>query len=60
MQSFGPARQCDVSNLDNWLNGTPCIARAETDYLANGTDLFRLAIEEDRVVKWSEVLVERV
>lgn len=54
--STAPARP--VSTLWNWVDGTGCVARAETAYLEHGEDLVSLATPEDNIVTWLETLAE--
>lgn len=56
--STAPARP--VSTLWNWVDGTGCVARAETAYLEHGEDLVSLATPEDNIVTWLETLTEYV
>lgn len=56
--STAPARP--VSTLWNWVDGTGCVARAETAYLEHGEDLVSLATPEDNIVTWLEALAEYV
>jgi hypothetical protein len=37
--SYIPARPRDIRSLQNWINGTACLARDETTYLTNYNDL---------------------
>lgn len=58
--SFEPARLQDVSSLQNWINGTGFIARAETAYLSHSNDLLRVVSMDDTVMVWLETLIEKV
>lgn len=50
----------EVANLTNWVNGTGCIARAETAYLACGKDLARVTTAEDVPLFWLEIIAGNV
>lgn len=56
--SFSTAPARPVSTLRNWIEGTGCVARAETAYLEHGEDLVSLATPEDNIVTWLETLAE--
>ncbi|KAF2785960.1 hypothetical protein K505DRAFT_400440 [Melanomma pulvis-pyrius CBS 109.77] len=56
--SFEAARPRAVSNLQNWIKGTGCLARHETNYLNYSDDLFCVASMDDTVMIWLETLVE--
>ncbi|KAI0549743.1 hypothetical protein F4679DRAFT_584206 [Xylaria curta] len=56
--SFDAAPSRTISNLQNWVDGTGCIARNETAYLEHAEDLFSLATSEDRLVTWLEARTE--
>ncbi|KAL7934282.1 hypothetical protein V8C35DRAFT_39002 [Trichoderma chlorosporum] len=56
--SFTTAPERPVSTLWNWVDGTGCVARAETAYLENREDLLSLATPEDNIVTWLETLAE--
>ncbi|KAM0461566.1 hypothetical protein ACHAPV_004272 [Trichoderma viride] len=58
--SFSTAPARPVSTLWNWVEGTGCMARAETAYLEHGEDLISLATPEDNIVTWLETLAEYV
>ena len=58
MLSFGPAQQRDVESLQNWLDGTGCLAREETAYLTHDRELVSLAPPCDSAVSQLEVWVE--
>lgn len=55
-----PARSRAVTNLQNWINGNGCIARAETAYLSLNDDLIQSVTEDEGVVPWLAVLAEDV
>ncbi|PNP44348.1 hypothetical protein TGAMA5MH_03954 [Trichoderma gamsii] len=56
--SFSTAPARPVSTLWKWVDGTGCVARAETAYLEHGEDLVSLATPEDSIVTWLETLAE--
>jgi uncharacterized protein DUF6594 len=58
MLSFGPAEQRDIESLQNWVNGTGCLAREETAYLAHQKELISLAPVADSAVIQLETWVE--
>ena len=58
MLSFGPAQRRDVESLQNWLDGTGCLAREEAAYLAHQRDLVSLAPVADNAVMQLETWVE--
>lgn len=58
MQSLAPAEQRDVKSLQNWLNGTGCLARDETSYLKHQRELVSLAPVQDHAVLQIETWVE--
>ena len=58
MLSFGPAQRRDVESLQNWLDGTGCLAREETAYLAHRRELVSLAPVADSAVVQLEAWVE--
>jgi hypothetical protein len=58
MLSLGPAQQRDVQSLQNWLDGTGCIAREETAYLTEQRELVSLAPVADSAVMHLEAWVE--
>ncbi len=58
MLSFGYAQNRDVESLQNWVNGTGCLARQETAYLAHGRDLVSLAPAGDNAMVRFEIWVE--
>jgi hypothetical protein len=47
-----------VQSLKNWLDGNACIARAETEYLTRGDELFRLLPQTEGAVYWRDSLIE--
>ncbi|KAF2185505.1 hypothetical protein K469DRAFT_575697, partial [Zopfia rhizophila CBS 207.26] len=57
--SFETARLQAVSSLKNWVNGTGCIARAETAYLNHSNDLLSVASTDDTIMMWLETLVAK-
>ncbi|KAF4630754.1 hypothetical protein G7Y89_g7386 [Cudoniella acicularis] len=56
--SFGPAQRRDVESLQNWLEGTGCLAREETAYLTQHQELISLAPVGDNAVMQLEAWVE--
>ncbi|KAI1825595.1 hypothetical protein F4861DRAFT_500915 [Xylaria intraflava] len=48
----------DITNLENWVDGNGCIARAETAYLARTEDLLSVAHRDDNALAWLGSLVE--
>ncbi|XTI82344.1 hypothetical protein V2W45_1228407 [Cenococcum geophilum] len=58
MLSFGSAQRRDVKSLQNWLDGTGCLAREETAYLAHHRELASLAPVADSAVIQLEAWVE--
>jgi len=58
MLSFGSAEGRDVRSLQNWLDGTGCLAREETAYLAHSRELVSLAPAGDNAVLQLEAWVE--
>jgi hypothetical protein len=58
MLGFGPAQQRDIESLQNWLDGTGCLAREETAYLTHHRELVSLAPAGDTAVLQVETWVE--
>lgn len=56
--SLDPAKPRDIRSLQNWLNGTGCIAREETAYLTHDQELVSLAVSGDSALQQLEVWVE--
>lgn len=54
-----PANPKAVSNLQNWTEGTGCIARKETAYLNHKYDLLSAAAQDDTIIPWIETLFEK-
>ncbi|KAH8589516.1 hypothetical protein B0O99DRAFT_664524 [Bisporella sp. PMI_857] len=52
------AERTDVESLQNWLDGTGCLAREETAYLAHHRELVSLAPAADNAVLQFEAWVE--
>ena len=52
------ARSRDVQSLQNWVDGTGCIARAETSYLEKQSDLVSLGRQGDNAVQQLQIWVE--
>lgn len=47
MNEFLPAQNRDITSLQNWVNGTGSIARAESGYLDNDKDLLTFKSSDD-------------
>ncbi|KAM3080652.1 hypothetical protein ACMFMG_005587 [Clarireedia jacksonii] len=58
MLNLNQARRRNVQSLQNWLDGTGCLAREETEYLAHQRELVSLAPAGDNAVLQLEVWVE--
>ena len=58
MLNFGPAQRRDIESLQNWLDGTGCLAREETAYLTHHQELVFLAPAGDNAVLQLEAWVE--
>jgi len=58
MLSLNPAQQRDVQSLQNWLDGTGCLAKEEIEYLAHRRELVSLAPAGDSALLQLEVWVE--
>jgi hypothetical protein len=59
MFSLGEARDGDITSLQNWLDGTGCLAREERAYLAaNHSELVSLAPVADNATLQLETWVE--
>lgn len=58
MLNFGPARRRDVESLQNWLDGTGCLAREEAAYLTHHRELVSLAPAGDNAIIQLEAWVE--
>jgi hypothetical protein len=52
------ARQQDITSLENWVEGTGCLSREETRYLAANDDLLCAATTNDRLLVRLELLLE--
>jgi hypothetical protein len=48
------------TSLQNWVSGTGCLAREETAYLEDKTDLMELGRSGDKINAKLEVWVERI
>ena len=55
MLSFNPASRRDVQSLQNWVDGTGCLAREEAEYLAHHRELVSLAPTGDSALMRLEV-----
>lgn len=58
MLNFSPAQQRDVKSLQNWLDGTGCLARGEREYLTHHRELVSLAPMGDSAIVQLEAWVE--
>jgi hypothetical protein len=58
MLSLDAAEARDIESLQNWSNGTRCIAREETAYLAHSRELASLAPFRDSALLRVEIWVE--
>lgn len=58
MLSLNPAPRRDVQSLQNWLNGTGCLAREETEYLTHQNELISLASRGDSALLQLEGWIE--
>lgn len=47
MNEFLPAQNRDITSLQNWVNGTGSIARAESGYLDDDKDLLTFKSSND-------------
>jgi hypothetical protein len=56
--SFNCALPRDVLSLQNWVEGTGCLSREETEYLENERELISLAPPGDKAMKQLEDWVE--
>jgi hypothetical protein len=54
------ARQQDITSLENWVEGTGCLSREETRYLAANDDLLCAATTNDRLLVRLELLLESI
>lgn len=58
MLNFSPAQKRDVKSLQNWLDGTGCLARGEREYLTHNRELVSLAPMGDNAIVQLEAWVE--
>lgn len=58
MFSMDSANTRNVRSLQNWLKGTGCLAREETEYLTHTRELACLAPSGDSALSQFEVWVE--
>jgi hypothetical protein len=58
MLSRSPAQRRDIESLQNWLDGTGCLARVETKYLTYHRELVSLAPACDSALVQLEAWVE--
>lgn len=60
MLTLETAEARDIKSLQNWLNGTGCIAREETAYLTHSREMASLAPLRDNALMKVEIWVENV
>jgi hypothetical protein len=58
MLNLDAAKARDIKSLQNWSNGTGCIAREETAYLTHSKELASLAPVRDSALLKMEIWVE--
>ena len=58
MLSMNPVSRKDVQSLQNWLDGTGCLAREETEYLTHQRELVSLAPAGDSALLQLEAWIE--
>lgn len=58
MLSLDPAKHRDIESLQNWLNGTGCLAREESAYRMHDRDLVSLGSCSDSALLQLETWVE--
>jgi hypothetical protein len=58
MLKFNAAKPRDILSLQNWVNGSACLAREETAYLTRGDDLFCSASPNESCIKATEDWLE--
>jgi hypothetical protein len=58
MLKFNAAKPRDILSLQNWVNGSACLAREETAYLTRGDDLFCSASPNESCIKATENWLE--
>lgn len=58
MLNLDAARPRDAQSLRNWLNGTGCLAREESAYLAHDQELASLVKFSDTALQQLEVWLE--
>lgn len=56
--SYIPSRPRDIRSLQNWTNGTACLARDETAFLTNYDDLIRVTSSGDGLAERLEAWIE--
>jgi hypothetical protein len=54
------AAKRDVTSIRNWIEGTGCIARAESEFLERQDDMANLAGTFDNAVHYVEVVAEKI
>jgi hypothetical protein len=54
------AAQRDVKSIKNWIEGTGCIARAESEFLDRQDDMVNLAGTFDNAVHYVEIVAEKI
>lgn len=60
MLSLEAAPKRDISSLRNWVVGTGCLAREETEYLERESDLLSVASPIDDALGCLEPFVEDI
>jgi hypothetical protein len=50
----------DIKSIKNWINGTGCIARAESEFLEQHDDMVNLAGTFDNAVHFVEMVAEKI
>lgn len=58
MLSLSPAPRRDIQSVQNWLDGTRCLAREETEYLTYQRELVSLAPAGDSALLQLEGWIE--
>lgn len=56
---FRNADPRDISSISNWIEGTGCIARAESGFLEKEDDMANLSGSLDDAVSFIEIFVEK-
>jgi hypothetical protein len=50
----------DINSVKNWINGTGCIARAESQFLEEQDDMMNLGGTTDHAVTYIEIVAETI